>query len=180
MRRTFDKLFGLPLVAMTLIVLQLVCAVLFVVDLASELAILGRAPADTRHLVLETVAILCLLAGIAFEWREGKRLLRRTVILEEELRNARKTVFDLIETHFESWGLTPSERDVAGFVVKGLTTAEISVLRGCTEATVKAHLNAVYRKSGSVNRAGMLSHVIDSLVNGTFDHKQQAGLPRAE
>src|SRR3989338_4967942 len=91
-RRTFDKLLGLPLVAIPLIVLQLVCAVLFVVDLASELVILGRAPADTRHLVLETVAILCLLAGIALEWREGKRLLRRTVILEEELRNARKTV----------------------------------------------------------------------------------------
>lgn len=168
MRRALQTLLRAPLAAMTLIVLQLVCAILFVGDLASELPLLGRAPADILHITLETVAILCLLAAIAFEWREGKRLLRRTAILEEEINNARKTVIDLIETHFDSWGLTPSERDVAGFVVKGLTTAEISTLRGCTEATVKAHLNAVYRKSGSLNRAGMLSHVIDSLINDDY------------
>lgn len=180
MRRTFDKLLRAPLVVMTLVVLQLVCAVLFSVDLVSEFTLVGRAPADTRHFALETTAILCLLAGISFEWREGVRLLRRTVILEEELRNARRTVFDLIERHFDSWGLTPSERDVAGFVVKGLTTVEIAALRGSTEATVKAHLNAVYRKSGSANRAGMLSRVIDSLISDTFDHKHGAGCPSGE
>lgn len=177
MRHTFEELLHAPLVVMALVVLQLVCAVLFSVDLVSEFALAGRAPTDTRHFALETTAILCLLAGISFEWREGVRLLRRTVILEEELRNARRTVFDLIETHFDNWNLTPSERDVAGFVVKGLSTSEIAALRGSAEATVKAHLNAVYRKSGATNRAGMLSCVIDSLINDTFDQKHEAGLP---
>ncbi len=179
MPRTFDKPLSVSLVSMILIVLQLICAVLFLGDLASEFATLGRAPADIRHIVLETVAIICLLAGIAFEWREGKRLLRRAVVMEEKLKDARRTVFDLIETHFDSWGLTPSERDVAGFVVKGLPTSEIAELRGCSESTVKAHLNAVYRKSGSVNRAGMLSHVIDGLVNDTFDDRKRGGYDEA-
>ncbi len=169
MRRRFSRFLGVPVLAIILIVLQLVCAALFLVDLVLEFVQFGSASIEASHLVLETTAILCLLAGIAFEWREGKRLLRRTVILEEELINARKTVFDLIEAHFENWGLTPSERDIANFVVKGLTTTQISTLRDCTEATVKAHLNAIYRKSGTVNRAGMLSHVIDSLVDGSFD-----------
>lgn len=176
MRRTFGKALRMPIAAVSLIFLQLICVVLFLGDLASEISQPILTPADIRHSWLESAAVFCLLAGIVFEWREGKKLMRRTDMLEEELKNARRTVFDLIETHFDSWGLTPSERDVAGFVVKGLASAEIAELRGCTEATVKAHLNAVYRKSGSVNRAGMLSHVIDSLVNGTFEQRQGADL----
>lgn len=177
MRRTFEKLLRAPLVLVVLVFLQLFCAVLFSVDLVSEFALDGRAQTESRHLILEMTAIFCLLAGISFEWREGVRLLRRTAVLEKELRNARSAVLDLIEAHFDSWDLTPSERDVAGFVVKGLTTAEIASLRGSAEATVKAHLNAVYRKSGTTSRAGMLSCVIDSLINDTCDQKHGVKLP---
>jgi DNA-binding CsgD family transcriptional regulator len=166
MHRSIENLLSAPLVVVALIVVQLACVVLFTFDLASEFITLENRSANIRHLALETVAILCLVIAIAFEWREGKRLRRRTVALEENLTNASKAVFDSIEAHFDTWGLTPSERDVAGFVVKGLSTTEIADLRRCSEATVKAHLNAVYRKSGSRNRAEMLSHVIDSLISG--------------
>lgn len=157
---------SLPFGAVVLVVAQLICAVLFMIDLLSETILRQEGRADVYHITLESVLIVCLVASIVFEWQAGKKLLRRTNMLQGNLDNASKAVFQVVEAHFDSWGLTPSERDVAGFVVKGMTTAEIAELRGCSEATVKAHLNAVYRKSGSVNRAGMLSNVIDSLISG--------------
>ena len=66
--------------------------------------------------------------------------------------------------HFDSWGLTPSERDVALFVIKGLPIAEIARLRGSAEGTVKSQLNAVYRKSGVSGRGALLGLLIDDLV----------------
>jgi DNA-binding CsgD family transcriptional regulator len=157
---------SLPFRAVVLVITQIVCAILFLIDLLSETLFVKEGRADAYHIMLEAVLIIFLAVSIAFEWQVGKKLLRRTVVLQDNLDNTSKAVFQMVEAHFDTWGLTPAERDVAGFVVKGMTTAEIAELRGSSEATVKAHLNAVYRKSGCSNRAGMLSNVIDSLVSG--------------
>jgi DNA-binding CsgD family transcriptional regulator len=63
-------------------------------------------------------------------------------------------------------GLSPSEGDVAMFLVKGLDTAEIAGKQGRAEGTIKAHPNGIYRKSGTRSRAEMLSILIDSLMAG--------------
>ncbi|MGD9295546.1 MAG: helix-turn-helix transcriptional regulator, partial [Roseobacter sp.] len=77
---------------------------------------------------------------------------------------ASAAVYDVIAAHFETWRLSPSERDVATFLVKGLDISEIARVRNCAEGTVKAHLNAIYRKSGARNRGELLSLLIDSLL----------------
>ena len=71
----------------------------------------------------------------------------------------------MIESHFDDWTLTASERDVAGLMVKGLSIAEIAQVRGSAEGTVKAHLNAIYRKANARNRAEVLSHIMDTLID---------------
>ncbi len=37
-------------------------------------------------------------------------------------------------------------------------------MRGSAEGTVKSHLNAIYRKSGTANRGELLSSIIDTLI----------------
>lgn len=49
-------------------------------------------------------------------------------------------------------------------MVKGLNTSEIAAMRGSAEGTVKAQLNAIYRKSDTRNRAEMLSALIDTMM----------------
>jgi DNA-binding NarL/FixJ family response regulator len=71
----------------------------------------------------------------------------------------------VIESHFEQWKLTASERDVAALMVKGLSIAEIAKVRGSAEGTVKAHLNAIYRKAEARNRAEVLSNIMDALID---------------
>ena len=71
----------------------------------------------------------------------------------------------VIESHFDDWKLTVSERDVAALMVKGLSIAEIANVRGSAEGTVKAQLNAIYRKANARNRAEVLSHIMDTLID---------------
>lgn len=72
---------------------------------------------------------------------------------------------DIIQNHFDTWKLTASERDVAALMIKGLSISEIAAVRGSAEGTVKAHLNAIYRKSNARNRAEVLSHIMDTLID---------------
>ena len=153
---------------MALIAVQIVCAAFFMADLVADFREAAVSPSGEFrfHLPIEAVATLALLAAVVFETRYVVRLLRRKDDLERSLAVARGAVHDVIEAHFEAWGLSPSERDVAMFLVKGLNTAEIAEMRASAEGTIKAHLNAIYRKSGTRSRADMLSVLIDSLMAG--------------
>jgi DNA-binding CsgD family transcriptional regulator len=73
---------------------------------------------------------------------------------------------EVIEDRFAAWGLTPSEADVAGFTIKGFSIAEVAELRGSSEATVKTHLNAVYRKAGVSGRTQLVSVFVEDLLAG--------------
>ena len=53
--------------------------------------------------------------------------------------------------------LTNSEIEVLSYLRKGLTTREIAQYRVCSEATVKSHLTAIYRKFGVKNRTGAIA-----------------------
>lgn len=168
---------GAPLGFLILMATQCFCAASFVVDVIEDYEALGPMATSAPHLSIEAVATLSLIAAIAVEAHYLRRLLRRKADLEHSLAMARSAVSDAIEAHFDAWKLSPSERDVATFLVKGLSTAEIAALRGRAEGTIKAHLNAIYRKSGVRNRAEMLSLLIDSLMGG--DAEAVANSPSA-
>ena len=69
--------------------------------------------------------------------------------------------------------------DVAGFAVKGFTTAEIAGFRGSSEATVKTHLNAIYRKAGVGGRAQLVSLLVEDLFRAPLLEAAASGPVRA-
>ena len=100
-----------------------------------------------------------ILGAIAFH-----RTLHERNLAEAGLRRASVAFMELLEERFGEWGLTPAERDVALFAIKGMSTAEIAVLRATSEGTVKAQTNAIYRKAGVSGRSQLLSVFIDDLM----------------
>jgi DNA-binding CsgD family transcriptional regulator len=93
-----------------------------------------------------------------------RRAIEERNAAQERLRRASGAFLDLLEERFAEWGLTPAERDVALFAIKGMSTAEIAVLRNTSEGTVKAQTNAIYRKAGVTGRSQLLSLFIDDLM----------------
>ncbi len=151
----------LPAIIIALIAVQIVCAGVFLAD------VLGDASEQTAMswaLVPEALACIALFLGIGFEAVFLSELLRRKASLERSVKLASSELQSVIERHFDEWKLTASERDVAALMVKGLSIAEIAKVRGSAEGTVKAHLNAIYRKADARNRAEVLSNIMDALI----------------
>ena len=153
---------GVPNLVIALIGVQTVCALVFLWDVVHDL----REPiSDSWHIVPEAMASVALLIGIGFEVVYLLHLLQRKASLERSVGMASAQIQDIIQFHFDTWKLTASERDVAALMIKGLSISEIASVRGSADGTVKAHLNAIYRKSNARNRAEVLSHIMDALID---------------
>lgn len=150
-----------------ILAVQIICAVFWLSNILSSL--LGFQPVGWQ--VFEFIEIgaafgLILGAGLgAFIVRQS---FRATAKAEERLRLASGAFMELLEERFDEWGLTPAERDVALFAIKGLSTADIAALRTTSEGTVKAQTNAIYRKAGVTGRPQLLSLFIDDLMQDTL------------
>ena len=166
MAATLEGRQSLPLGLVLLIAVQVVCAVFFFGDVAADYREMGFGVATEWHLVMELLATVSLCAAIVVEVRYVVRLLRRKAHLERSVSVAAAAMQDIIDAHFETWGLTPAEADVATFLVKGMSIAEIAGLRDSAEGTVKSHLNSIYRKSGTRGRGELLSLILDGLLDG--------------
>jgi DNA-binding NarL/FixJ family response regulator len=173
------RLRNLPLSLFILILVQLFCSVIFMNDVISDF-MSENASSEKFHIIVEAVASLSLFGAIVFETRYLTSLVRRRARAEKNLATASLAIHDIIEMHFEEWGLSPAEHDVGIFLVKGMTISEIAELRGNAEGTVKAHLNAIYRKSGTRNKSEVLSVILDDLIDSKTLGKPKPGSQGAE
>ena len=153
-----------PLVLILVIAAQAFCAAVFLGDIIGDLAGRGKEGPEGKHAYIEALATFALIAAIIVELRILLWLLRRKAHLEQALSTAQSAVQEVINSELEAWQLTPAEKDVANFLIKGLSTGEIATMRGSAEGTIKAQLNAIYRKSGSSSRAELMSQLIDTLM----------------
>ncbi|MDP3193750.1 LuxR family transcriptional regulator [Tabrizicola sp.] len=146
-------------------VIQALCAFFFVSDILSSFFGFQTAPIswEMREL-LEIGAAVGLILGVVLGGFMLRRALRDRHTAEEQLRRASGAFMDLLQERFAEWGLTPSEKDVALFAIKGMSTAEIATLRATSEGTVKAQTNAIYRKAGVSGRSQLLSLFIEDLM----------------
>lgn len=152
-----------PLALVALIAVQAASAAFFISDWFADVKT-STPPDLTSHLIVELLATVSLIVAILVEVRVLLLLLRREAHMLRSLSAASQGLHDIMEQHFADWGLTPAETDVATFLVKGVDTPEIARLRGSAEGTVKAHLNAIYRKAGVSGRPGLLSLLIEEVL----------------
>ncbi|MBF9033889.1 helix-turn-helix transcriptional regulator [Rhodobacterales bacterium HKCCE2091] len=145
---------------------QFVCAFFFVSDIV--LSVLGvpvpPMPWRLREL-MEIAAALGLVLGFVLGAILLRSSMHRARSAEDALRAASGAFMDVVEERFAAWGLTPAERDVALFALKGLSLGEIAAVRQTSEGTVKAQTNAIYRKAGVSGRTQLLSLFVDELMD---------------
>ncbi|MDJ0857968.1 MAG: LuxR C-terminal-related transcriptional regulator [Dinoroseobacter sp.] len=153
----------LPLIA--LLVLQAVCAFFFVGDILLSVLGIPFIPLDWALIeLIEIGAALGLSFGVVLGAWALNQARRRTRIAEEALQAASGAFMDLVAQRFDEWKLTPAERDVALFALKGLSLQEIAALRQTSEGTVKAQTNAIYRKAGVSSRSQLISLFVEDLM----------------
>lgn len=144
---------------------QAICAVFFVSDIVLTVLGLRNRPINwqTREL-LEIGAAVGLILGLVLGALALRRTMQQTARARAQLRVASGAFAELMQERFSEWGLTPAEREVALFSIKGLSTPEIARMRSTSEGTVKAQTNAIYRKAGVSGRPQLLSLFIEDLL----------------
>lgn len=142
------------------LLIQTLGTVFFVGDVIGDL----RADPGSVHFMFEAFVTAALVLGIIF----GVFVLRRTVELlraqDQALAVARGALSDVIDRQFQSWALTPAERDVGLLALKGLDVAEIAQLRGAAQGTVRAQLTRIYAKAGVSGRAQFAAFFVEDLL----------------
>jgi len=149
----------------SVVLVQAVCAAFFITEFSIEL--LGKGGplfAWELHELVEISANLGLILGLGLGIFLVAEIMARNRKVEGQLRVVSGEFNKLLEEHFKGWALTPSEKDVAYFAIKGMSNAEISDLRETSEGTVKAQMNAVYKKAGVVSRTQLLGYFIEELM----------------
>ncbi len=146
-----------------IVLVQLICATFFVSTILSS--IFGFAPFSWQiYELIETGAAVGLFLGVILGVLLLRKIMARNTHIEDQLRLASGAFMEVLDEYFTAWGLTPAERDVALFAIKGMSTSEMADLRDVSEGTIKAQTNAIYRKANVSGRTQLLSLFIDELI----------------
>jgi DNA-binding CsgD family transcriptional regulator len=154
------KRWGQPATIAVALVVEVLAAAFFIGDSLQELA----TDVDKRHPLTEFPIAIALCFGAFFTIRELRRMLRHTHEQDRALALASGAFLQVVERQFSLWRLTPAERDVAWLSLKGVDLAEIAVLRGSANGTVRAQLARIYEKAGVTSRAQLASVFVDELM----------------
>ena len=155
--------------------ITLICIiVLKIVDLNADVS----DEADVAHLIQESILILVssgLFLFLIFDIRQrsndAKALKAELAASSEreqkvtaELHQSKQLFSKAIEAQFNVWGLTPSEKEVAMFLLRGLTLLEIAEMRSTSEKTIRHHASAIYRKADCKGRHELAALFFENLI----------------
>ncbi|MCP5071756.1 MAG: helix-turn-helix transcriptional regulator [Rhodobacteraceae bacterium] len=159
---------NIPRFLWAIVAVQTLCAGFFVFDLGiSLLGLRTTATSWQMREILEISASLGLILGAVLGLRSVLAARRRALQADRALRSAAGDFAVVVEERFVEWSLTPAERDVAWYAIKGFNTAEMAGLRGSSEGTIKAQCNAIYRKADVSSRTQLLAVLVEELLLDT-------------
>ena len=117
------------------------------------------------HILIELIIFIGISIALFLEIKQVIQL-RKNVELER-LKVARLSgeLFRVINIQFSEWGLTDTEKEIALFLIKGLSMKEIADIRNVKEKTIRQQSMGLYAKSGYTGRHELASHFIEDLLN---------------
>ncbi|MEW7006372.1 helix-turn-helix transcriptional regulator [Lentilitoribacter sp. EG35] len=151
-----------------LFIAQTLCVLFFIGDAIREFTNVPEKIGFINFEVFEFVIVIVMVISMIATGRQLVNLRAESGQLKEKLRAASGEFNAVLHQSFQEWGLTSSESDVALLAVKGLGISEISVMRETKEGTIKAQLNAIYKKANVSGRPQLISFFVEELMTGNF------------
>ena len=134
----------------------------FAYDIISDVANNGD---SLLHIAVELLVFVAISFVLFRELQHVKSLQKG--IKKEKSKTARLAgeLLSVIRDQFSQWNLSPSESDVALFLIKGLSMKEIAEARNVKEKTVRLQASSIYAKSGCDGRHELAAHFIEDLMS---------------
>lgn len=83
---------------------------------------------------------------------------------EEKISHLSDEFLKNIDEQFDKWGFSDGEREIALFLIKGLSMKEIANIRGSNENTVRQQASHIYKKSSLGGRLELSAFFLDDLL----------------
>lgn len=71
----------------------------------------------------------------------------------------------MIDQQFEEWSLSQSEKEIALFLIKGLSMKEIADLRQTSDTTVRQQASVIYKKSSTSGRQELAAFFLEDILS---------------
>ncbi len=156
------------------LILFVLIAFLIVWDIAEDLA----AGTTTFHVMVELIMMLASVAGVYYFWNQLRIARRIEADLKRNLKNAhaettrwqeqeQDLLYNLrkaINKQFTQWDLLPREKEIAFYLLKGLSLKEIAVCMGGTYLSIKQQAHVLYRKAGIGGRAELSAFFLGGML----------------
>jgi len=148
-----------------IVFLQVSFSLFYIVDMAMEIFGIRKVAVSWEYReTVQVVTIVGLLMGAFLGIVVLKHIGQSLREVDSRMLAASGQFHKLINRRFDEWGLSPSEKDVALFTIKGLSNSEIADVRGKSVGTIKAQCNAIYQKADVSGRTQLVSHFIEELI----------------
>jgi DNA-binding CsgD family transcriptional regulator len=146
------------------------------------------------HVMFELAFVALCLGTVFLLWRGWAGASRGLVVSQQDLRDreverdrwrtrATRLLDGLgaeIEAQLDRWLLTPTEKEVALLVLKGLGHKQAAAVMNRSERTVRQHAVAVYKKSGLSGRAELAAFFLEDLLLPRSQQEDPSGSRRPE
>ncbi len=118
----------------------------------------------TFHFIIELIVFICVSMALIIGIYDLLRLRARLAREEKRLDMFSRDLAESIDIEMDDWRMTPSEKDVAWFIIKGFRFSEIAQARGVKENTVRLQATSLYSKAGVSGRSEFVAEIIQSLL----------------
>lgn len=148
-----------------LVAIQILCGGYFLWDILASVLGLPSLPLrwQTREFV-ELGASLGLVVGGIFGLRITHKARHEIARADNARRLTSGEFVASVDTYFEKLNLSQAETEVAWFLLKGQSIADIAALRDTREGTVKAQCTAIYRKAGVSGKSQLFSLIVEDVL----------------
>ncbi len=165
----------------------LVIGVLAIVGIGGVVDLVLDKPTSwwSAHTLLEVALVLTSATLATFLWLRWRAVATELQHTQRSLveRQAERDVWranaegairsfgDAVTAQLTTWGLTPTEHEVALLLLQGLGHKEIAARTGRSERTVRQHAVSVYDKSGQSGRAELAGFFLNGLGGGNGEQR---------
>ena len=117
------------------------------------------------HLLFEILATIGLTLGLIEILTYIKELQKSDEKHELQLKHLTEDFDALVHKRFNKWDLTDAEKDIALFMLRGLSNSEIADLRKVAVGTVRVQSHRVLQKAGASSRTELMSIFMEEFMD---------------
>lgn len=125
------------------------------------------------HLFFEILATIGLTLGLIEILTYIKALQKSDEKHELQLKHLTEDFDALVHKRFDNWDLTAAEKDIALFMLRGLSNIEIADLRNVAVGTVRVQSHRILQKAGASSRTDLMSMFMEEFMDVGSDFSSE-------